>query len=171
MTAVIRSFPEQISDPGEDLSWAVIESAWDNGGYASVSSIGYSLWTEPNAKELLRFFFNRFGNARVGRHKIAFIDDDGDIIKVPRNPVALEACLKEVKTYEDPYFYMTDRGFPDPIAIPVAACMMDFAMGWPFERMEKVVPFHGIDMPEWADHIDYEQVGMNSAGKIVAFDL
>ena len=115
---------------------------------------------------VIQEFFERFGSARGGGSKLAFIDSDGDVIKVPHHQSDEDCLESEVRTYQR---YISG----DPGIIPIAHCFLERYRGVLIERME-LVTRHDIprdNYPEWVSEVDCEQVGYNRAGELVAFDL
>jgi hypothetical protein len=114
---------------------------------------------------ILEDLADKYGNPSVGRTRAVFDMGDGNVIKVPLNQEGAAASRNEYHSYnmDDPF-------------IPVAKC--DFYEEYervPLLIMEKVdtnVPDrYGKDKPDWVSYVDGAQVGYNSKGELVAYDL
>lgn len=166
-TLDLPTFPDLGYDPGESnlrdqLFWKSDSSKNNLDAYRFDPWRQYYIVT-PEAARVIEYMFDHFGPiARVGRHKAVFLDGGGDVIKVPKSLSGIDACNKEVEMFLS----------PDP-EFPVAECMMDWFMGWPIERMERVEPcdLDYDELPDWAYEIDSHQIGLNAAGRLVAYDL
>lgn len=156
---IVDTFPVHVSDPGRYYDSF---EEYKNDYYAE-----WAIGERYNPYYLvIEEFFHRFGSARGGGSKLAFIDPDGDVIKVPHDSDSESMLEREVKTYQR---YIS--GYPD--AIPIARCFLERYRGIYIQRME-LVTRHDIsprDYPDWVWEVDCEQVGYNRAGELVAFDL
>ncbi len=162
MTTALPTFPKLYSDPGEEITLEMMLSRHARG--RDWNGWPYSYYQiDPRARRVLEFMFDRFGPVvRQGRHKVAFIDSDGDIIKVPKTLRGVSVCELEVEMFED---------VKHPHGVPMASCMIEPFMGWTIERMERLEDIPpGMALPSWADEVDTHQIGINSEGKLVAYD-
>jgi hypothetical protein len=103
-----------------------------------------------------------------GRTRICFAHRGARVVKIPFTREGYQASSREVSTYEN---FQKD---PNAGWIPTAECRffkLDFANIW-LLSMERVVrPEFGEPRPDWVDSVDCGQVGYNSAGELVAYDL
>lgn len=104
-----------------------------------------------------------------GRTRIVFAEDAERVIKIPFTSEGYRASSGEVKTYEN---FHKD---PDAGWIPTAECFFTQIEGiniWllSMERMQEF-PRFGAPRPDWVDSVDCGQVGLNSKGELVAYDL
>lgn len=119
---------------------------------------------EEKFSPILHDMAESYGNPWVGRTRAVFDRGDGYVIKVPLNQEGVMASTNEFSTAE-----------MDDSLIPVADCKFDFSTGMPLLVMEKVDTNvsnrYGKDMPDWLSYVDGAQVGYNSKGELVAYDL
>lgn len=103
-----------------------------------------------------------------GRTRICFASGKNRVVKIPFTREGYQASSREVSTYEN------FQKEPEKDWIPTAECKFfkfDFANIW-LLSMERVIrPIFGEALPDWVDSVDCGQVGYNSDGKLVAFDL
>lgn len=103
-----------------------------------------------------------------GRTRVCFTDENDRVIKIPFTREGYQASSREVSTYEN--FQK------DPTSgIPTAECFYTQIEGIeiPLLSMERLLEFPTFDylLPEWVDAVDCGQVGFNSKGELVAYDL
>lgn len=109
---------------------------------------------------------SRYGHPKAGSSRITFFTEDS-VIKFPLNGGGIVANANEytqANIGELEYFE----------GVPVADNELRYtANGMPYLVMERVNTDirDGRTLPEWADRIDDYQVGINSRGEYVAFDL
>ena len=105
-----------------------------------------------------------------GGTRICFADDSGRVIKIPFRREGYSASSREVDTYEN---FSTH---PDAGWTPMAECFFTKIDGiniW-LLSMERVRMFgsrRGKTLPDWVSTVDCFQVGYNSDGVLVAYDL
>lgn len=100
----------------------------------------------------------------VGRTRVVFFLEDGAVVKVPFTEEGIAANRYEADVFneEDPF-------------IKMAKCNLEKVTENSPEilRMEKVTPILYWDKPapDWVSFVDCQQVGINSKGDLVAYDL
>lgn len=103
----------------------------------------------------------------AGRTRIVFALDEDRIVKIPFSNEGLSASGNEAMQCEA--YSKTGEG------IPVADCEFVLFAGVGIEVlvMERLrsFPARADELPGWADFVDCRQVGYNSKGELVAFDL
>lgn len=97
-----------------------------------------------------------------GGTRVVFDTGDGNVIKIAYNDYGVQANGNEVNRPEDHW-------------IPVAKCeFFEDSQGSGLciimEKVEVVTTFL-LDKPYWVDYVDCQQVGYNSKGELVAYDL
>jgi hypothetical protein len=120
-------------------------------------------------RKAIKFYLNSGAELLgYGRTRICFLEDDNRVIKIPFTREGYQASSREVHTYEN---FKKD---PEAGWIPTAECYFTQVAGidiW-LLSMERVIrPQFGDPRPPWVDSVDCGQVGYNSAGELVAFDL
>lgn len=121
-------------------------------------------------RKAIQYFFNLDAEyLGYGHTRIVFVDNEGRVIKIPFTREGYQASSDEVRTYEN------FKKNPDAGWIPTAECFFTQLEGiniW-LLSMERVTRFKraGKDLPRWVDSVDCGQVGYNSAGELVAYDL
>lgn len=116
----------------------------------------------------IKTYTEKYGVAQVGRTRAVFDRGDGYMVKVPLNGEGFMANRSESLTSAS-----------DDTFIPVAKCWMEEDTSIPGGSidilvMEKVTPIEEIDykkLPDWVGFVDCAQVGHDSKGKLVAYDL
>jgi len=101
----------------------------------------------------------------VGRTRMVFHVSETEVVKVPRTDEGMFASSGEANWSEE----YGKTGF-----IPVADCRIEFIDELPVLRMEKVsMPARDAwrTFPGWTGSVDCAQVGYDSEGALVAFDL
>jgi len=101
----------------------------------------------------------QYGDPWCGRTRATFDRGDGFVIKFSLDGEGAIATSNESKWADD--------------FIPLADCRMEFIDDIPVLVMEKVeiVTASYQDMPDWVGYVDCGQVGRNSKGELVAYDL
>lgn len=115
-------------------------------------------------------YTRQYGQPLLGRTRAVFDRGDGYMVKVAMNGEGLMANRSEILTHEEPDSY-----------IPVAPCRMETDYSVVPEGMEVLV-MEKVDikgashlsykeMPDWVGSVDCGQVGYDSKGRLVAYDL
>lgn len=95
-----------------------------------------------------------------GRTRVVYDRGDGTVVKVP---LSWQGCRDN---WQEAGWDAEETG------IPIARCYTQEVDGIPLLVMEKVTPITDQEeMPLWASRVDCYQVGINSAGYAVAYDL
>lgn len=102
-----------------------------------------------------------------GTTRICFSYGDDQVVKIPINWHGIDDSNNEADTYA--IFAETGEG------IPTASCNFakfdnDNILLLVMERLRSF-PDSRKDLPDWTDFVDCCQVGYNSAGELVAYDL
>jgi len=114
---------------------------------------------------ILTEFKSRYGEPECGRTRAVFDMGNGYVIKVPIDYEGMMASSNEFSTFE-----MEDS------FIPVAECYFSREFEQPLLIMEKVDTSRNRrpdykDLPNWVGFVDGGQVGYDSKGRLVAYDL
>lgn len=104
-----------------------------------------------------------------GSTRICFLNRAGRVIKIPFRRFGYDASLLEVHTYEN-FMSKPEEGWT-----PTAECWFVKVDGidvW-LLSMERIQTFsrRGKVLPDWVSTVDCGQVGYNSVGELVAYDL
>ena len=91
-----------------------------------------------------------------GRNRIVYDYKPGWVIKFPKNENG------ELDNWRESRWNSKE--------IPIAKCYLEDIEGQCCLVMEKLKPAKG-PFPSWVDFIDCQQVGINSNGELVAYDL
>lgn len=104
-----------------------------------------------------------------GRTRICFAGGKNRVVKIPFTREGYRASSNEVTTYEN--FQKNPAGDWTPIA-ECRFFQLPFS-NIPLLSMERLVEFpkFGELLPEWTYSVDCGQVGYNSKGELVAYDL
>lgn len=111
---------------------------------------------------LIHKYSSLYGTPDTGRTRAVFDMGDGTVVKIPFNDEGAMANGYEHKAFraEDPY-------------IPVAKNHYEIHDDVEILRMERVriATVNYKTMPDWVMSVDGAQVGYNSKGELVAYDL
>lgn len=108
-------------------------------------------------------FWGLYGTPEVGRTRAVFDRGDGTVAKVAINDEGYAANSFEVRASAEPEKYL-------PVAKSEFLDVDDYCSVVIAERVEIVIARRS-ELPDWTDFIDGAQVGYNSAGELVAYDL
>lgn len=111
-----------------------------------------------------------------GTTRICFADGPLRVVKIPYTAIGANASAREIENYEN-FQELPEEDWFDPEIhyVPTAACRY---LGLGFKHiklltMERIweFPRFGAELPRWVDWVDCGQVGYNSVGELVAYDL
>lgn len=109
-----------------------------------------------------------------GTTRICFTDGPFRVVKIPYSPLGIRSSKLEIRNYEN-FTELPEIGFdPEFDFIPTAECYyLDFGLSTikPLSMEWVTRTTLGEDLPRWVDWVDCGQVGYNSVGELVAFDL
>lgn len=149
------------SDLSFDLEWIEKTMARDLGDLPNVVL---------ETRKAIQFYLDSGAEfLGYGRTRICFADGADRIIKIPFTLEGYQGSSREVSTYEN------FQKNPDAGWIPTAECSFVKIKGadiW-LLSMERLLEFpkFGEPRPKWVDSVDCGQVGYNSKGELVAYDL
>lgn len=107
--------------------------------------------------ELYSLLFSKYnGVVNCGNRRVCFYTDRGFVVKMPWRIKGELDNLIEAREYNK------DKNF--------AKCKLVIIKEIPVLVMEEVYPVDSSNLPEWCKEIDSSQVGINRAGKLVAYD-
>lgn len=159
----------QIGAPPRTEIVAISQSAdgYDSDYEYAIKKLTIGEMAKENAVPLFESLVEQYGEPQCGRTRAVFDRGDGYVIKMAIDYEGQSANGYEASCYEkqDEYSY-----------IPVAQCFIEMSGNVPLLIMEKldVDTAQGMsyrDLPQWVGSVDCKQVGFNSAGELVAFDL
>jgi hypothetical protein len=113
--------------------------------------------------KLMHDLRERYGNPKMGSSRATFDRGDGYLIKVALVPIGQNTNRREARVAADP-----------SSEIPMAKCWEETIDGIQVLVIEKVrIPegLWGMNLPDWVEQVDFKQVGYNSKGELVAYDL
>jgi hypothetical protein len=154
-------------DPSQ---WAVMESILEYVEKILTRDFQNNQSVVIETRKAIQYFLDKRAEfLGYGSTRICFADDSGRVIKIPFRRSGYTASSREVTTYEN---FHKD---PDAGWTPVAECFFTELEGiqiW-LLSMERVQTFsrRGKVLPDWVDTVDCGQVGYNSNGELVAYDL
>lgn len=112
-----------------------------------------------------------------GTTRICFADGLYRVVKIPYTKLGILSSEREIKHYESFLSLPADGEFnPEEEWIPTAECRY-LNLGFrhiPLLTMERLFEFPKFDdenLPSWVQWVDCGQVGFNSKGVLVAYDL
>jgi len=111
--------------------------------------------------QVLQKYRKKYTLIGEGRHRAVFEKDENWVIKVPMDEYGLNDQYHERNTYQKE----KDSGL-------YAACYIEHDDDLPLLIMERVNPVTDYkNLPKWTYHIDCQQVGYTSDGRLVAYDF
>lgn len=160
--ALTRGWPLHAYGVDDPQEW------WETEAWEDIHANAEFDPTDKRYFDLINAFYHRYGIPLVSRTRVVFNTGDGYVIKVPITEEGVQACIYEVQfsNQEDPYVPVAHTEFVQEH--PVASDLV-------VVKMEEVTPVYSElsygTFPDWVSQVDCEQVGINRAGKLVAYDV